>query len=251
MPNPLPTLSLQPSTLQNLFDLDTQADAVLDRLKQCDIAAIEGGGKDAAAYGEKLRARGLKYSGTHIALSVQPDPKALIADLKGYGGADIINSGILEWNNPGVSDFEKGIKALNDLGRILTDAGVKLHYHNHALEFAKLSNGATGMKMLLDGLDPDVCGLCIDVAWVFRGGDDPADFLQTHASRITYLHLKDTTADQWRPLGAGNLLWPGIVAAIKTLRNVRFAAIEQDKVDGDPWIAIAQSRQFLKDKFGW
>ena len=59
------------------------------------------------------------------------------------------------------------------MGKQFRDEGIHLHYHNHDFEFLKVDGNKTGMDILMEGLDFRVVDLCVDVAWVMRGGDDP------------------------------------------------------------------------------
>ena len=67
----------------------------------------------------------------------------------------------------------------------LREAGIRLHYHNHDFEFLVQFGGKRIIDIMLEELDPAACDLCVDVAWVHRGGDDPA--LERSARR--YLDL--------------------------------------------------------------
>lgn len=68
------------------------------------------------------------------------------------------------------------------VGARLAKEGVRFLYHNHDFEFffnRDLKMG--GMDYLMKELDPDSCGLNMDVAWVFRGSD-PAYFDSSRAN---------------------------------------------------------------------
>lgn len=250
----LPILSLQPGWLGKKYKLsnDADQDIVLDRMKQLGIIGIEGGGPDPVAFKRKLDARGLKYSGTHMAIASKPDAGKMIDYLHQVGGKDICNSGILEWNKPGKQHFLDGIKAINEFAKRCQQDGIYFHYHNHAFEFDKIDGDKTGLDYLLEGLDwsNDHLGLCMDVAWIWRGKDDPASFLERHASKIRYLHLKDTDETDWQELGRGKLDWKSIFNVLPKLTNCRWAAIEQDQTkQEDPMVSVEISRKFLKDNF--
>ncbi|HQY87160.1 MAG TPA: sugar phosphate isomerase/epimerase [Tepidisphaeraceae bacterium] len=252
LPTPkLPALSFQPITLQKKYSLETEANLILDRLKSLDIMAIEGGPDDPVEFKKKLDARGMKSSGLHIALHTKPDAAKTIDYLQKVGATDVCNSGLLRWDKPDLACYRDSIKSLNNLGQQLKSAGIQLHYHNHAFEFEKVDGEKTGMDVLMDGLDPNAVDFCMDVAWIWRGDRDPASYLLQHKDRITYLHLKDTTKDEWCPLGQGKLDMPSIVNAIRQMPNVNFAAIEQDVVIGEPWDAVKTSREYLMKTFGW
>jgi sugar phosphate isomerase/epimerase len=252
----LPVLSLQPGWLRKKYALSNPSDArvVLDRMQALGITGIEGGAPDPVSFKRELDARGLRYSGTHTALSSRPDPGTLFSYLHAVGGADICNSGILEWNKPGPEHFREGIRAINELARAARVEGIYVHYHNHAFEFDVIDGTRTGMDYLLDGLDfaNDHLGLCLDIAWVWRGGQDPARFIEAHAEKIRYLHLKDTDDSEWQELGRGKIDWQAVFRAIEKLPHCRWAAIEQDETrEEDPLVSVEISRKFLREQHGY
>ena len=63
----------------------------------------------------------------------------------------------------------------------------------------------------------------IDVAWVVRGGADPAAWITKYAPRITAAHLKDialagqnANEDGWADLGEGVVDWTGLMPLLRT-----------------------------------
>jgi sugar phosphate isomerase/epimerase len=88
----------------------------------------------------------------------------------------------------------------------LADHGIRLHYHNHHVDFAKYDG-----RFLLDVIAdraPSV-GLEIDAHWVQRGGLDPVATLRKYAGRVSMVHLKDyriarLPADVYAALDAGD-----------------------------------------------
>jgi len=248
---PLPPVVLQPLVLRGKYSLETDTDLILDRIKALGYAGIEGGIKDAPLYKKKLDERGLAYSATHISLSGRPAVKGIVDYLHAVGGADICNSGILTWEKQSLADYREAIPILNDMAKQVAREGIRFHYHNHAFEFDVVDGKKTGMDVLLEGLDLSVITLCVDVAWVFRGGRNPAEFLEEHADKIAYLHFKDTDGTDWKELGQGKLDFKSIIDVMPKLTKVRWAAIEQDATKIDPLESIAISRKYLQTNFGY
>jgi sugar phosphate isomerase/epimerase len=247
----LPPVALQPLVLRNKYSLEKDTDLILDRIKELGYAGIEGGPKDAATYKRKLDERGLRYSASHISISNRPDAKAVIDYLHTVGGSDVCNSGILTWKNQTLADYRESIPVINELARQVARENIRFHYHNHAFEFEAVDGPKTGMDVLLAGLDLSIITLCVDVAWVFRGGRNPAEFLEEHADKIAYLHLKDTDGTEWRELGQGKVDFASILAVMPKLGQVRWAAIEQDATTIDPLESVAISRRYLQTNFGY
>ena len=70
----------------------------------------------------------------------------------------------------------------------LAEHGIELYYHNHHIEFAKYDG-----EYLLDIMKNSTSklGFELDVHWVYRGGENPVEFIKKYENRISLLHLKD------------------------------------------------------------
>jgi len=247
----LPPLGAQLIIFGKKYDINKDTDTILDAVARAGYVAVEGGAADAKLYREKLDARGLKHAGSHVTPKKLLDLKPLIEYLRVAGGNDICNSGLMDWNKRSLADYREAIGILNRAGRALRGEGIHLHYHNHDFEMAKVDGGPSGMEILLQGLEPDACDLCVDVAWVQKGGGDPADFLRRHNARIGYLHLKDFNDAGWIELGQGKVNFAAVMSVLPELKKVRWVMIEQDSSRLDPRDSVAISRKWLKDRFGY
>jgi sugar phosphate isomerase/epimerase len=247
----LPTVGAQLLVFGQKYDLNQDTDAILDCVAKAGYKAVEGGAKDAALYRRKLDERGLVFGGTHTGLAGLVEPGATIDYLRTVGGRDWCISGLMKWNDRALKDWQEGIALLNRAGRMLRQEGIHLHYHNHDFEFHPVDGGHTGMDLLLDGLDFDVVDLCLDVAWVYRGGEDPAQFLLKHAARTGYLHFKDTDGTDWKELGTGKVDFRSIMAILPQMTKARWVMIEQDKTTLDPMDSATISRRYLQQTFNY
>jgi len=247
----LPPVGAQLIVFGKKYDVNTQIEEILDSLAESGYAAVEGGPRDAAAYRRMLDERGLRYAGSHAGLAALRDTGPLVEYLRLMGSQDVSNSGLLKWGGLTAQDYREAIPLLNEAGRRLKDEGIHLHYHNHAFEFDKVDGELSGMDLLLDGLDFDVLDLCVDVAWVHRGGSDPAEFLRQHRDRIGYLHFKDTRGDHWEELGRGEVDFASIMRVLPEMPKVRWVVVEQDTSDIEPKESMAISRRYLRETFGY
>lgn len=247
----LPTLGSQLLVFCSKFKVDNDIDLILDSLRDSGYAAVEGGPTDPTDYKKKLADRGLKFAANHVGLSALDDVKGLVKYLKAVGGADLCNSGLRTWNKPSLEDYKHGIAILNRVGKQLRDEGIRLHYHNHAFEFDKVDGGRNGMDILLEGLDFNEVDLCLDVAWILRGGDDPASYLRKHAAKIGYLHFKDFDGADWCELGRGKVDFASVMKVLPELKGVRWVMAEQDSTKIDPRESARISREYLKKTFNY
>ena len=235
------------------YNIEEDINIILDQLAAAGYAAIEGSIKDPVDLRRKLIARGMVLGGLHtvprVLMEKLPEQIDFMKKAKCYS---MCNSGCLDWKHTTLPEVENSIKIINEAGKKLREAGIRLHYHNHDFEFTVQFNGKRIIDIMLEQFDPKAVDLCVDVAWVRRGGDDPAAFLKKHASRIGYLHFKDFEADsdgkflRWVELGTGAVDYRAILPALPLLKDVQFAMVEQDQPNGNAMLNMINSRAFLR-----
>ena len=88
--------------------------------------------------------------------------------------------------------------------------GVRAVWHNHDYEFQPLGDGSLPITHILG----DKLLWEADLAWVARGGADPAVWVERYRGRIPAVHVKDIAAmgqnsdeDGWADVGTGVLPW--------------------------------------------
>src|SRR3954468_642465 len=72
---------------------------------------------------------------------------------------------------------------LGRMARRLQGDGLRFAFHNHAWEVHKLPDGSLPLDLLLDAGAEDGLGWQADLAWLVRGGDDPARPPAPHRGR--------------------------------------------------------------------
>ena len=233
------------------YSIETQTDLILDSVADAGYAGVEGGARDAAAYRQALDRRGLRYGSSHVGMAALSNIPPLIEYLQAVGSHNICNSGLMQWNSRTAEDYHQAATILNKAGQEFCESGITLHYHHHDFEFEKVEGEKTGMDILLAEMDPAAVNLCVDIAWVQKGGSDPAEFLMQHQNRITYLHFKDYNADGWTELGSGEVNIKAVMAVLPQMPRVEWVMVEQDSTRRDPRESIAISRRYLRDTFGY
>jgi sugar phosphate isomerase/epimerase len=137
-----------------------------------------------------------------------------------------------------LDDWRWSADQFNQIGRKMQKAGLKFGYHNHTMEFRDI-NGATGYQILLKDTDPHLVTLELDCGWAFAAGQNPAELMRRHRSRISMLHLKDmkpapagTPPDKRTPteIGHGVVDFHQIFEAAKAT-GIRHSFVEQDDLD--------------------
>jgi sugar phosphate isomerase/epimerase len=124
-------------------------------------------------------------------------------------------------------------KELAAIGNAVTGEGLKFGWHNHHWEFQQAKDGTIPMHVLLAEA-PDMLWQ-VDLAWVIRGGADPAAWLKRHAGRIEACHVKDMAApgqnadeDGWADVGHGVMDWKTLLPAMRNA-GTRLFVLEHDR----------------------
>ena len=134
----------------------------------------------------------------------------------------------------------------------LRKAGLKMMYHNHALEFARMPDGRTMMDHLLSRMPADLMGVTADTYWLQYGGMDVCTWLEKHGERLHCVHLKDYTVSGFEirmaPVGMGNLDFKRILDILSHNGVTEHALVEQDDCYGaSPFECLRQSFAYLQE----
>ena len=137
---------------------------------------------------------------------------------------------------------------LERAGKVLTEAGKVLTYHNHAIELLRLNQG-TVLDYLYDHTDRRYVQAEIDTYWIQYGGGDPIAWCQKLDQRLPLIHLKDyqmTVKNEpiYCEIGAGNLNMASIIAAAEQ-SGCQWFIVEQDTCPGDPFESVAKSYAYI------
>jgi sugar phosphate isomerase/epimerase len=104
---------------------------------------------------------------------------------------------------------------LNALGEKTKRDGLLTGYHNHPLEFTDIE-GVVPFDLLLQGTDPKLVRMQLDVGSVAAAGKDPLAYLEKYPDRYFSIHIKDTRDGRiGLAVGEGSLDWKKIFAAAK------------------------------------
>jgi sugar phosphate isomerase/epimerase len=212
---------------------------------------VEGGPRDAARYRPMLDERGMVYAGSHMALSGNPDVDNIIEYLRVMGSSDVSNSGLIKWGDLTLDDYRESIKLLNDAGRRFREAGVHLHYHNHAFEFDKSTATRTAWTFCWTAstrtrwTSASMWRGCKKAAKIRRNICKSTKIAS--ATCISKISMTRVGAS-W---GSGQVDFAPIMKLLPDMPRVRWVVCEQDETRNEPMDSVAVSRQFLRDTFGY
>ena len=148
--------------------------------------------------------------------------------------------------NKSEDEFRIEAESLNRIGELCRPKGLRLAYHNHYWE---IENDCRELRYICEHTDPQLVSLCLDVAWVQRGGNKPANVAREFLDRIAYIHIKDTTTDEWKELGNGNIDLPGVLDVVRS-RAFPWLVVEQDETKLAPIESARISREYLRHELG-
>ena len=166
---------------------------------------------------------GLAMPTAHFGLAqLEEDPGKVLAIARALGIKRIYCPYLMPDDRPTDAAGWRAFGArLQKAGRPIRDAGLGFGWHNHDFELRPLPDGQVPQDLIFDG-GPDL-EWEIDVAWVVRGGADPATWIARYAPRITAAHLKDiapvgqnANEDGWADLGEGVVDWTGLMPLLRT-----------------------------------
>ena len=142
---------------------------------------------------------------------------------------------------------------LNAAGATAASAGLRVGYHNHAFEFERVGDdasgpddpsGRTGYSVLVEHLDPALVDLEIDLHWTTVGGADALALFAEYPGRFPLCHVKDLTADgRMADVGSGEIDWAGLFAR-SDQAGLRHYFVEHDQ-PGDPLASVEASYRYL------
>lgn len=126
---------------------------------------------------------------------------------------------------------------------------------------------------LLERTNPELVGLCFDMAHIAYGGGDPVAVLDRWRDRVWYMHIKEcdarvrdeviarggdyfegVRAGVFPELGKGTIDWHAINRILREMEYDGWGTVEQDILPGmdvDPLESAKQNRAFLRDELGW
>ncbi len=208
-------LSIQLYSLRGLGPLERQLDAA----QTAGFRLVETIGShlaDPKVLKAGLDRRGLTAPTGHIGIGdLRSDLPRIIAAAQ--------EAGIAQLYMPAYPEAERGktaaswSKAGAELGAIaetLKAHSIGLGYHNHHWELEVLDDGRTALESFFAAAAGSPLSWQADIAWLARGGVDPAAWLGRYSAILTSAHVKDqasagvTADDGWTDVGAGILDWP-------------------------------------------
>jgi len=216
-----PAISYQMYSSRNFPDVARQA-AMLEGIGIRNVEPYGGLFADLSGLQDAMAKHGLAAPTAHVgAPSWRTDFDGVVAKLKTLGVTTAFMPAVPpEERSQGREEWQALGRELAGYTKRLADHGIAFGWHNHHFEFAALPGGSYPLEWIL-GEDPSLKWQC-DIAWVIRGGQDPAAWIKRYNDRVVSFHVKDLAAegtcvdeDGWADAGHGVIDWQMLLPVMR------------------------------------
>ena len=245
----LGSIGLQLYTVRELFAADPVA--TLETVAKIGYREVEygGGGYDAMDH-KLLRATmdrlGLKCPSIHVGYDALLEKfDASLAMAKALGADTIVLPYMVDKHRTAEA-WSAALPNINRFGRQLKDAGLGFAYHNHDFEFTVKPDGTSLFDRLVQGCDPALVKIELDLYWAIHAGEDPHALIKRLPGRIYAYHVKDMRPDRsMTSVGAGTVDFASIFKLNGTAGAKHFY-VENDQSPAPYLPDITKSFQTLR-----
>jgi sugar phosphate isomerase/epimerase len=185
-------------------------------------------GYDAAAWRKLLDENGLKSCGMHMGLpALQGEAFQKTVEIhKVLGTPYLIVASLPHKSLASLPAIMETGKQFNELAEKLAPYGMKIGYHCHGGDFAKVQ-GRTAWELFGENTKPDVL-LQLDIGNCLGGGGDAIGMLRKFPGRSVSLHIKDHGGKPGAVFGEGTVDWKEVFQICETTGGTKQYIIEEE-----------------------
>jgi sugar phosphate isomerase/epimerase len=206
-------------------------------------------------FNDFVKSRGARVVSGHYGIDVvRGDWAKAVADAKDAGQEYMVLPWIDEASRT-ADGYKKIIEDVNKAAEVTKQAGIRMGYHNHAFEFEKVPDGKTnlefqktGFDLLMEGLDPSLVSMELDLYWVVRAGQDPEQIFTKYPGRFEQWHVKDmdkNAPDKNADVGTGSIDFKKLFTMAEQ-SGMKHWYVEQETYPIDPMTSAKNSIDYLK-----
>jgi len=171
---------------------------------------------------------------------------------RAIGNRDLVIPAIPQPMTATEDDWKQRVAEIARIGRRCRDAGFRLSYHNHAVEFESRVDGVEVHDYIFATVPADLLSAQLDTFFIEHVGKAPAAYIRRYAGRGPLLHLKDKSKDPAymnTEIGRGTIDWDAVFAAADEA-GVQWYIVEQNLLAQQmPALeSIAASFEFLRSR---
>jgi len=189
-------------------------------------------GRSADELRKMLGNLGLKMAGTHIGINalLGDEMKRTIEFNRILGNRFLIVPALPENMRKSKAAWLETARLMNEIAEKLRSKGMRLGYHNHAIEFQPL-DGDLPWDIFFGTTIPDVV-MQLDTGNAMRGGVSPdgiLEIIKRYPGRAATVHLKEFSSKNERALiGEGDMKWREFFSLCETIGGTEWYVIEQE-----------------------
>jgi len=234
-------IALQLYSLRTEFEEDYKT--TLKRVSDLGFDGVEFAGFygiDAREMKETLDEYNLQAAGSHTSYELLlQDLEGVMAYNKAIGNKHIICPMCFF---PDEEALGTVIHNFDRIGKRLMDEGFVFSYHNHSHEFDKIKDA-----YILDTIFERSSAVIpeLDVYWVYRGNEDPVEYIKKYSDKLQLLHLKDGTMEEGTALFEGSVDIKGVLDAIAEL-DIEWLVVEDETPYPNSFASVERSIKNLK-----
>lgn len=185
---------------------------------------------------EHLRSRGMKLAALFATVNDRADATALAAVADVAKRAFATDCALLNLATVPLAPRQRTagehldgelaptIHVLETTGALLRDSGISLCWHPHDADFR---NGGEGLQRVLAATDPAEVGICLDLGWIARVGEDSLALMRTCTGRLRMLHVRNVHHGYWsQSVDVGDLDLGAVGAYLQQSRYEGWLAVE-------------------------
>ncbi len=201
-----------------------------------------------------LERAGLTAPATHVGPdSIGAGWEASLETMRLMGHQYVIVAWLPEERRRTLDDWRRIAEQFNRAAAQAKAAGLQFAYHNHDFEFVPIG-GRVPYDVLLEGADPGLVQLEMDLFWTTFASADPLAYFARYPGRFPLVHVKDmmakpspdASADRVMvDVGKGSIDWKRIFARSREA-GIRHYFVEHDQ-PADPLASIRASYDYLHD----
>ena len=147
----------------------------------------------------------------------------------------------------GADDWKRRVEEIAGIAAGCKQAGLRLSYHNHAVEFEDSIDGVDVHDYIFANVPADLLAAQLDTFFIADVGRDPAGYIRRYAGRGPLLHIKDrsTNLDAANTeIGRGTIDWDAVFAAADAA-GVEWYIVEQNCQEYPALESIRMSYEYL------
>ena len=234
-------IALQLYSLRTEFEEDYKN--TLKRVSDLGFDGVEFAGFygiDANEMKETLDEYNLKAAGSHTSYELLlQDLEGVMAYNKAIGNKHIICPMCFFSDEKALDTV---IHNFDRIGKRLMEEGFVFSYHNHSHEFEKIKD-----SYILDTIfeRSSVVIPELDVYWVYRGNENPVEYIKKYSDKLQLLHLKDGTMEEGRALFEGSVDIKGVLDTIADL-DIEWLVVEDETPYPNSFASVERSIKNLK-----